>query len=117
MVHSVYSTSAIFHILAPVIQSEKRGVSMANLKSPPLNRPERDQRQFEERLPLQYRRLLTVKEAAEILGMKVSTIRAWLYQRRFPVVRCGRSIRIPGQAVAEFIELHTTPAREDHHAR
>lgn len=90
---------------------------MANLKNPTMNRGERDQQQFEGKIPLQFRRLLTVKEAAEILGMKVSTIRAWLYQRRLPVVRCGRSIRIPGQAVAEFIELHTTPACKERHAR
>ena len=90
---------------------------MADLKNPPMNRGERDKQQFEERLPLQFRRLLTVNEAAEILGMKVSTIRAWLSQRRLPVVRCGRSIRIPGRAVAEFIEQNTIPAREDRHAR
>jgi excisionase family DNA binding protein len=89
---------------------------MANQKNAPVDRRERDQRQFEERLPLQFRRLLTVKEAAEILGLKASTIRAWLYQRRLPLVRCGRSIRIPGQAVAEFIEQHTVPACENRRA-
>jgi excisionase family DNA binding protein len=90
---------------------------MANLKNTPIDRREREQQQFEERLPLQFRRLLTVKEAAEILGLKDSTIRAWLYQRRLPLVRCGRSIRIPGQAVAEFIEQNTTPARDERRGR
>jgi excisionase family DNA binding protein len=90
---------------------------MANPNNAPLDRRERDQRQFEERLPLEFRRLLTVKEVAGILGMRASTIRAWLSQRRLPLVRCGRSVRIPGRAVAAFIEENTVPAREDRRGR
>ncbi len=57
--------------------------------------------------------LLTVKQAAEMLGLKVATIRAWLYRRRLPCVHVGRAVRIPAEAVAAFIERHTTPAREE----
>jgi excisionase family DNA binding protein len=56
--------------------------------------------------------LLTVVQAAAQLGLKVATIRAWLYRRRLPYVRCGRAIRIPSEAIAEFIERNTIPARE-----
>lgn len=57
--------------------------------------------------------LLTVKQAADALGLKVATIRAWVSRRRLPRVSCGRAVRIPAQAVAEFIERNTIPAREE----
>jgi len=56
--------------------------------------------------------LLTVKQAADALGLKVATIRAWLARRKLPRVNCGRAVRIPAEAVAEFIERNTIPARE-----
>jgi len=55
--------------------------------------------------------LLTVKQAAELLGLKVATIRVWLYRRRLPCVRCGRAIRVPADAIARFIEENTIPAK------
>ncbi len=61
--------------------------------------------------------LLTVAEAAERLGLKVTTVRAWLYQRRLPRVNCGRAVRIPADAIAEFIEQNTVPAREERNGR
>jgi excisionase family DNA binding protein len=61
--------------------------------------------------------LLTVEEAADALGLKVSTIRAWLSRRKLPRVNCGRAVRIPADAIAEFIERNTVPAREDHRGR
>jgi len=57
--------------------------------------------------------LLTVKQAADALGLKVATIRAWLYRRRLPCVRCGRAVRIPAEAITEFIQRNTIPAREE----
>jgi excisionase family DNA binding protein len=56
--------------------------------------------------------LLTAAEAAEALNVKISTIRAWLAKRKLPRVNCGRAVRIPAQAVTEFIERNTTPAKE-----
>jgi excisionase family DNA binding protein len=56
--------------------------------------------------------LVDVKQAATLLGLKVSTIRAWLAQRRLPFVRCGRAIRIPREALDRFIAENTIPARE-----
>lgn len=58
-------------------------------------------------------KLLTVKQAAEALGLKVATIRAWLARRKLPRVNCGRAVRIPAEAIAEFIERNTIPAREE----
>ena len=56
--------------------------------------------------------LLTVRQAAEQLGLRVCTIRLWLAQRKLPRVNCGRAVRIPAEAIAEFIERNTIPARE-----
>ncbi len=61
--------------------------------------------------------LLTVKEAANALGLKVATIRAWLAQRRLPRVSCGRAVRIPSQSIEQFIERNTIPAREPKNGR
>jgi excisionase family DNA binding protein len=57
--------------------------------------------------------LLTVKQAADALGLKVATIRAWVSRRKLPRVNCGRSVRIPADAIAQFIERNTIPAREE----
>ena len=57
--------------------------------------------------------LLSVKEAADALNVKVSTIRLWLNQRKLPRVNCGRAVRIPARAVTEFVERNTIPAREE----
>lgn len=57
--------------------------------------------------------LLTVVETAEALNVKVATIRAWLLRRKLPRVNCGRAVRIPAEAVAQFIERNTVPARDE----
>jgi excisionase family DNA binding protein len=58
------------------------------------------------------KKLLSVAEAAEALNLRVSTVRAWLLRRRLPRVNCGRSVRIPAEAIREFIEKNTIPAQE-----
>jgi excisionase family DNA binding protein len=60
-------------------------------------------------------RLLRVTEVAEQLGLRVSTIRAWVLHRRIDAVRVGRrAIRIPSSAVQRIIETGMIPAREPH---
>ena len=56
--------------------------------------------------------LLTVAEAAQRLAVKPATVRAWLAKRKLPRVNCGRAVRIPAEAIAEFIERNTIPARK-----
>jgi excisionase family DNA binding protein len=56
--------------------------------------------------------LLTVQEAADLLGLKVATIRAWLLRRKLPRVNCGRAVRIPAEAIEKFIAENTIPARQ-----
>jgi excisionase family DNA binding protein len=57
-------------------------------------------------------KLLSIREASEMLALKPATIRAWLLRRKLPRVKCGRAVRIPADAVVEFIERNTIPARE-----
>jgi excisionase family DNA binding protein len=61
--------------------------------------------------------MLTVREVAQRLGLKEATIRLWLGQRKLPYVRCGRAIRIPAEAVNQFIESNTIPARTPRNGR
>jgi excisionase family DNA binding protein len=57
-------------------------------------------------------KLLSIKEASEMLALKPATIRAWLAKRKLPRVNCGRSVRVPLEAVERFIAENTIPARE-----
>ncbi len=58
-------------------------------------------------------RLLTVAEVSQATGFKHQTIYLWIAQRRLPVVRLGRSVRVPAEALAELIEASTLPARPE----
>ena len=52
-------------------------------------------------------RLLSVDEAAEVLGTSVQFPRKLIAQRRIRFVRVGRLVRIPESAVEEYIENRT----------
>lgn len=47
--------------------------------------------------------LLTAEEAADRLGLKVSTIRRKILLRQIVTVKLGRSVRIPVEAVDRLI--------------
>jgi excisionase family DNA binding protein len=58
-------------------------------------------------------RLLRVPEFAERLGLRPSTVRAWILHRRVAFVRIGqRAIRIPETEVQRIIGAGFVPARE-----
>jgi hypothetical protein len=48
-------------------------------------------------------RLLTLGEAEAMTGRKVSTWRKDILRRRIPVVKIGRSVRIPIEAIEDLI--------------
>ena len=60
---------------------------------------------------MQTKTLLNVREVADQLGIKPSTVRAWLTARKLPRVYCGRCVRVPAEAVTKFVAEHTIPAR------
>lgn len=55
-------------------------------------------------------RLLTVKQAADEMGLSARTIWTWVYARKLGVVRLGRAVRIPQAAIEELIESGSIPA-------
>lgn len=61
--------------------------------------------------------MLTVRQASDRLGLRESTIRAWIAQRRIGVVRLGRAVRIPSDEVERLIAENTIPARKQRNAR
>jgi excisionase family DNA binding protein len=50
------------------------------------------------------RQLLTVRESATLLRLSENTIRQWIWQRRLPVVRLGRAVRLKRQDLEQLIE-------------
>lgn len=54
-------------------------------------------------IPKKSERLLTVAEAAARLGLKVSTIRRRILEKRIAVVRIGRAVRIPTEVIDSMI--------------
>ena len=58
-------------------------------------------------MPPAAERLLTVNQAAELLGTAVSFPRRLIAQRKIRFVRVGRHVRIPESALTEFITAGT----------
>jgi excisionase family DNA binding protein len=56
--------------------------------------------------------LLTIAEAASLLRLKPSTVRAWVLRRKMPFCKVGRLVRIRRADVRAFIERSVVPARE-----
>jgi len=56
-------------------------------------------------------RLLDVHEAAEMLGLKPSTLYQWAYERRIPVVKLfGRALRFRLSTIQKLIVDSERPA-------
>ena len=55
--------------------------------------------------------LLTVAEAAAVLGIKEATVRAWILKRKVTYVKLGRVVRIPAKELEMLIERATVPSR------
>jgi len=49
-------------------------------------------------------KLLTVPEAAEALRVSVNTIRAWVFQRKIPVIRVGRKLVFKESDLIKILE-------------
>lgn len=47
--------------------------------------------------------LLTTEEFAERVGMKPATIRAWVFYRKVPFVKIGRSVRFRPETAEEIL--------------
>jgi excisionase family DNA binding protein len=56
--------------------------------------------------------LLTVPEAAQMLRLKDSTVRAWLLQRRIRFVKLGRRVFLKRGDVQALVETCMVPAEK-----
>lgn len=57
-------------------------------------------------------KLLTLKEAEELTGRKVSTWRRDILLRRIAYVKLGRQVRIPLKVISQMIKVGYRPAIE-----
>lgn len=48
-------------------------------------------------------KLLRAEEVAELLGLRLPTIRRMILERKIPTIKIGRSVRIPREAVEKII--------------
>jgi excisionase family DNA binding protein len=55
--------------------------------------------------------MLTVSEAARILGLQESTLRAWVMRRRIDYLKLGRSIRIEQAEIDRLLEQARVPRK------
>jgi excisionase family DNA binding protein len=54
--------------------------------------------------------LLSVSEAARILGVSIWTLRQWLSQRRIAMIKVGRLTKLTMRDIFEFIERNRKEA-------
>ena len=50
------------------------------------------------------KRLLTIKEASEYLGISVNTLYSWVSQKKIDYVKIGRLTKIELEVIDKFIE-------------
>ena len=53
--------------------------------------------------------LLTVKEASRILSLSISTLYAFVHQKRIPYVKLGKSLRFRRNDLEQWVETQARP--------
>lgn len=53
---------------------------------------------------------LRVPQIAEKTGLKESTIRKWILDKKFPVVRIGKTVAVPEGFIEKMIKENLEPA-------
>ncbi len=59
------------------------------------------------------KKLLSLKEAAELLGIHYTTMRQYVRKGKFPVVRIGRLLKIEASDLESYIKSNKVILRED----
>lgn len=57
-------------------------------------------------------KLLRAEEVAEMLGLRLPTVRRMIFERRVPTVKIGRSVRIPSEEIEKIINAGFRPKLE-----
>ncbi len=77
-------------------------------------KPRRENGPDSEAVVFEADRLLGVREAAELLSVKVSTLYQWKYQRKIPFIKLlGKALRFRRSAILQLITDCETPALAD----
>jgi len=58
------------------------------------------------------KKLLTIKDVAEMTGWKPKTVRMKVWRRELEFVKLGRSVRFREETINQLIERGTVPALE-----
>jgi excisionase family DNA binding protein len=53
--------------------------------------------------------MLTIKEAAQALGVKPATVRSWVWKRQIEYVKVSRCVRIPASVIQDLLKIGTRP--------
>ena len=56
------------------------------------------------------KRLITIKEASEYLGISVNTLYSWVSQRKIDYVKIGRLTKFDLRVIDKFIENNSVEA-------
>lgn len=59
------------------------------------------------------RKLLSLKEAAELLGIHYTTMRQYVRKGKFPVVRIGRLLKIEASDLESYIKKNKVILSDD----
>lgn len=61
-------------------------------------------------------KLLTPPEAAELLGVRLSTLYTWASRHKLPVQKVGRALRFSPSALAAWLETQAREVMEERSA-
>lgn len=61
---------------------------------------------------MESRKFLTVRQAANELGLRERTIRQWIWRRQIEFCKIGGAVRIPATVIDRIIEQGTVPAHD-----
>jgi excisionase family DNA binding protein len=62
---------------------------------------------------MEEKKLLSLKEAAELLGIHYTTMRQYVRRGKFPVVRIGRLLKIEASDLESYIKNNKVILSED----
>lgn len=57
-------------------------------------------------------RLLTIKEVAELLQVKVNTLYSWVFTNKIPFVKINGVLRFKEKAIGKWIENHAKVTKD-----
>ncbi len=55
--------------------------------------------------------LLNIRQVSQLLNVSVSTLYGWIWQRRIPFIKFGRSVRFDAEDLERFVEANRHAAK------